>query len=55
MSAQGSFWTAFGVQFGNPTSGIEEILEKDDFTLEEVLDHEELIQECKYMNTTLIE
>lgn len=51
----GSFWTAFGVRFGSNASSVDEILEKDEFTLEELLDHEDIIQECKYVNAALIE
>ena len=48
----GSFWTAFGVRFSN---GIDDLLEKEDVTLDELLDHADVIQECKYMNPNLIE
>jgi hypothetical protein len=53
---QGSFWSAFGVRFGSAgSSGLDEILEKENFTLQQILEHEDCIQECKYMNAQLIE
>jgi hypothetical protein len=53
---QGSFWTAFGARFGtSASSGLDEILERDHFELEDLLDHDDVIQECKYMNAQLIE
>lgn len=55
MNGQGSFWSAFGVRFGATSSAIDEILEKDGHTLEELLDHDDIIQECKYMNNSLIQ
>jgi hypothetical protein len=33
---------------------VEAILDKDNFTLEELLDEEEVIQECKALNSRLI-
>jgi len=51
----GSFWTSFGVRFGSTSSGINDLLEKEDVTLDELLDHEDVIQECKYMNNALID
>ncbi|KAK4255092.1 hypothetical protein QN277_008135 [Acacia crassicarpa] len=36
------------------TSPVEAILDKDNFTLEELLDEEEIIQECKALNSRLI-
>ncbi|KAK7318050.1 hypothetical protein RJT34_02747 [Clitoria ternatea] len=33
---------------------VEEILDKENFTLEELLDEEEVIQECKALNSRLI-
>ena len=33
---------------------VEAILDKDNFTLEELLDEEEMIQECKALNSRLI-
>jgi hypothetical protein len=52
---QGSFWSAFGVRFGGGSSGIDEVLEKENCTIEDVLAHDDVIQECKYMNAPLIE
>ena len=43
----GSFWSG-GFDFGNAASGIEEILGKDSFTLEELLGHDDVISECKW-------
>ncbi|XWS28972.1 hypothetical protein CRYUN_Cryun25bG0116900 [Craigia yunnanensis] len=37
-----------------PSSPVESILDKEDFTLEELLDEEEIIQECKALNSRLI-
>lgn len=33
---------------------VEAILDKENFTLEELLDEEEIIQECKALNSRLI-
>ena len=53
---QGSFWTAFGARFGTTAaSGLDEILEREHVELEDLLDHDDVIQECKYMNAQLIE
>lgn len=35
-------------------SPVDSILDKEDYTLEELLDEDELIQECKSLNTRLI-
>ena len=37
-----------------PSASIEELLNKEDCTLEDLLDDEDLIQECKNMNNKLI-
>ncbi|KAL2938346.1 Serine/threonine-protein phosphatase 6 regulatory subunit 2 [Bienertia sinuspersici] len=37
-----------------PKSEVDAILDKDNFTLEELLDEEEIIQECKALNSRLI-
>eukprot|EP01091_Cochliopodium_minus_P014882 TRINITY_DN5152_c0_g1_i1.p1 TRINITY_DN5152_c0_g1~~TRINITY_DN5152_c0_g1_i1.p1 ORF type:complete len:536 (-),score=144.09 TRINITY_DN5152_c0_g1_i1:86-1693(-) len=47
-----NFWRTFGI---NSISVVETILEKDDFTLEELMDEEDLIQECKSENQKLID
>ena len=53
---QGSFWTAFGVRFvAGASNGLDEILEREKFEVEDLLDHDDVIQECKYMNNQLIE
>jgi serine/threonine-protein phosphatase 6 regulatory subunit 3 len=45
------FW-----RFGfNPVSTIDQLLEKEDLKLEELLDEEDLLQECKSQNVRLIE
>jgi hypothetical protein len=45
------FW-----RFGfNTVSTIDQLLEKDDVTLEELLDEEDLLQECKSHNLKLVE
>lgn len=54
----GSFWSNFGMRFNpNASSGLDELLEKGEgnFTLEEVISHDQVIQECKYMNQQLCE
>lgn len=45
------FWKVAG--FSSP-SPIETILDKQDFTLEELLDEEDMIQECKSLNGRLV-
>lgn len=56
MNLGGSFWaTAFGTDLGNSISPINSILERDNFTLHELLAEDDLIQECKTMNSQLID
>ena len=50
--SQGDIWAISGISFANP---INDILEKDDFTLEELLREEELLQELKAHNQRLAE
>lgn len=45
------FWRMTGLSAASP---VDSILDKDDFTLEELLDEDEIIQECKALNTRLI-
>ncbi|MCO5608720.1 hypothetical protein L7F22_062935 [Adiantum nelumboides] len=45
------FWRMAGL---STTSPVESLLDRDGFTLEELLDEDELIQECKSLNTRLI-
>ncbi|KAL1560505.1 serine/threonine-protein phosphatase 6 regulatory subunit 1-like [Salvia divinorum] len=45
------FWRMAGLSTSSP---VETILDKDDFTLEELLDEDEIIQECKALNGRLI-
>mmetsp|Transcript_30167 Transcript_30167/g.84270 ORF Transcript_30167/g.84270 Transcript_30167/m.84270 type:complete len:593 (+) Transcript_30167:130-1908(+) len=47
-----SFWRTFGF---HTVSAVENILEKESFTLEELLDEEELLQECKGQNQKLLD
>ncbi|EGG14378.1 hypothetical protein DFA_12150 [Cavenderia fasciculata] len=47
-----SFWRNFGF---HPISHIETILDREQFTLDELLDEDELLQECKLQNQKLIE
>ena len=47
-----SFWRTFGF---HAVSAVETILEKDSFTLEELLDEDELLQECKSQNQKLLD
>ncbi|CAM6036644.1 unnamed protein product [Sphagnum compactum] len=45
------FWRVAGL---STTSPVESVLDKDGYTLEELLDEEEIIQECKALNSRLI-
>ncbi|KAK8544955.1 hypothetical protein V6N13_066268 [Hibiscus sabdariffa] len=45
------FWRLTSLSASSP---VESILDKENFTLEELLDEEELIQECKALNSRLI-
>ncbi|XP_065020292.1 uncharacterized protein LOC135645634 isoform X1 [Musa acuminata AAA Group] len=45
------FWRMTGFTQASP---VDAILEKENFTLEELLDEDEIIQECKALNTRLI-
>ncbi|WOL15710.1 serine/threonine-protein phosphatase 6 regulatory subunit 3-like [Canna indica] len=45
------FWRMTGLSQASP---VDAILEKDNFTLEDLLDEDEIIQECKALNTRLI-
>lgn len=45
------FWRMAGLSTASP---VETILDKDNFTLEELLDEDEIIQECKALNARLI-
>ncbi|XP_062082091.1 uncharacterized protein LOC133788583 isoform X2 [Humulus lupulus] len=45
------FWKLTSLSASSP---VESILDKDNFTLEELLDEEEIIQECKALNSRLI-
>ncbi|KAL8468626.1 hypothetical protein ACS0TY_031719 [Phlomoides rotata] len=45
------FWRMAGLTTASP---VESILDKEDFTLEELLDEDEIIQECKALNGRLI-
>ncbi|XP_042489476.1 serine/threonine-protein phosphatase 6 regulatory subunit 3 [Macadamia integrifolia] len=45
------FWRMAGLSTASP---VEAILDKDNFTLEELLDEDEIIQECKALNGRLI-
>jgi len=49
-----SFWSG-GFDFGNSSSAIDELLGQPDFTLEDLINHEDILQECKYLNTDLID
>lgn len=50
----GTFW-AGGFDFGTTVSGIDDILSQPQFTLEDLLNHDDIISECKYLNSDLIE
>ncbi|KAI3843754.1 hypothetical protein MKW92_035211 [Papaver armeniacum] len=45
------FWRMTALSASSP---VESVLDKEDFTLEELLDEEEVIQECKALNSRLI-
>jgi serine/threonine-protein phosphatase 6 regulatory subunit 3 len=45
------FWKLTSLSASSP---VEIILDKENFTLEELLDEEEIIQECKALNSRLI-
>ncbi|XAR59364.1 hypothetical protein NMG60_11015182 [Bertholletia excelsa] len=45
------FWRMAGLSTASP---VETIMDKENFTLEELLDEDEIIQECKALNTRLI-
>lgn len=45
------FWRMAGLSTASP---VETILDKDSFTLDELLDEDEIIQECKALNSRLI-
>jgi hypothetical protein len=47
-----SFWRTFGF---NTVSAVETILDRESFTLEDLLDEEELLQECKNQNKRLLD
>jgi serine/threonine-protein phosphatase 6 regulatory subunit 3 len=56
MNLSGSFWaTAFGTDLGNAVSPINSILERDQFTLHELLAEGDFIQEVKTLNMQLID
>ena len=48
---EGDIWALSGISFANPVS---DILEKSEFSLEELLEEDELIQEVKSLNDQLI-
>ncbi len=47
-----SFWKTFGF---HTVSAIDTLLESDEFTLEQLLDEEEILQETKSQNKKLID
>ena len=47
-----SFWSTFDF---HTESNVDKLLNKPDCTLEELLDEDELIQECRSQNRTLID
>jgi len=50
--SQGDIWSIQGISFASP---INDIIEKETFTLEELLQEDELLQEIKARNPKLIE
>ncbi|GHP04762.1 hypothetical protein PPROV_000351500 [Pycnococcus provasolii] len=48
---QGTFWRVAGLAQQSP---VEAILDREEFTLEELLEEEDLIQECKSLNSRLV-
>lgn len=47
-----SFWRTFGF---HTVSAVETILDRESFTLEELLDEEEILQEVKSQNKKLLD
>jgi serine/threonine-protein phosphatase 6 regulatory subunit 3 len=47
-----SFWKTFGF---HTTSSIDSILDRGDCSLEDLLDEEEILQECKAQNKRLMQ
>ncbi|CAM9458265.1 unnamed protein product [Sphacelaria rigidula] len=52
ISGGGEIWSSAGFAFVSP---INDILDKDDFTLEEILAQDEVLQEVKSLNVKLVE
>ncbi|MFS7915922.1 putative SIT4 phosphatase-associated protein family [Helianthus anomalus] len=48
------FWKLNNLSYSSSPSPIESILDKENFTLEELLEEEDIIQECKALNSRLI-
>ncbi|KAF5811247.1 putative SIT4 phosphatase-associated protein family [Helianthus annuus] len=48
------FWRMTGLSTTSPCNVVDTILDKENFTLEELLDEDEIIQECKALNNRLI-
>ncbi|KAJ0941336.1 putative SIT4 phosphatase-associated protein family [Helianthus annuus] len=48
------FWKLNNLSYSSSPSPIESILDKENFTLEELLEEEDIIQECKALNNRLI-
>lgn len=54
-TSEGTFWaSAFGSELTSRVSEIDNILAKEKFTLEELLDDDNVIEECKNQNPQLL-
>jgi hypothetical protein len=52
----GSFWSSQMMNSLGPSSSpLDDLLEKGNFTLDQLLDMDDVIQECKAMNSTLVD
>jgi hypothetical protein len=56
MAFGGSLWGSSDMMsMVASSSHLEELLDKGDFSLEQILDQDDVIQECKAMNSLLVE
>lgn len=55
MNASGSIWSSDLISSVAQNSQLDNLLEKGGFELEDLLDQEDIIQECKAMNSTLVD
>ena len=56
MMFGGSFWSSEMVHsMSSSSAAIDDLLEKGNFTLEQLLSQDDVIQECKAMNSILVD